>query len=64
MPAPIISSDVRIGHVHLRVADLDQAVYFYREILGFTLTAYGLDYGLKVAFLAASNYHHHIALNT
>jgi catechol 2,3-dioxygenase len=57
--------DVHIGHVHLRVADLDRAVAFYRDVLGFELTAYGPDLGLPgAAFLAAGGYHHHIGLNT
>jgi catechol 2,3-dioxygenase len=56
---------VRIGHVHLRVADLDRATSFYREVLGFDVTAYGSDFGLPgAAFLAAGDYHHHIGLNT
>jgi len=53
-----------IGHIHLRVADLDRAVQFYRELLGFNVTGYGPDMGLPVAFLAAGDYHHHIGLNT
>ncbi|WP_128544125.1 VOC family protein [Larkinella soli] len=64
MNASTISSEARIGHVHLRVADLDRAVAFYRDLLGFTLTVYGPDFGLQAAFLAAGGYHHHIALNT
>jgi catechol 2,3-dioxygenase len=56
---------VRIGHVHLRVADLERATSFYREVLGFDVTAYGADFGLPgAAFLAAGDYHHHIGLNT
>jgi catechol 2,3-dioxygenase len=56
---------VHIGHVHLRVADLDRAIAFYRDVLGFELTAYGPDFGLPgAAFLAAGGYHHHIGLNT
>ena len=48
---------VRIGHVHLRVADLDRAMSFYRDVLGFELTAYGADFGLPgAAFLAAGDY--------
>jgi catechol 2,3-dioxygenase-like lactoylglutathione lyase family enzyme len=55
---------VCIGHVHLRVADLDRAMSFYRDVLGFELTAYGADFGLPgAAFLAAGDYHHHIGLN-
>ena len=55
---------VRIGHVHLRVADLYRATSFYRDVLGFEVTAYGSDFGLpEAAFLAAGNYHP-IGLNT
>lgn len=50
-----------VGHVHLRVADLDRAIAFYREILGFEVTA---RYGARAAFLGAGGYHHHIGLNT
>jgi catechol 2,3-dioxygenase len=56
-----IHPDVRIGHVHLRVADLERAIHFYRDVLGFKLTQ---RYGDKAAFLAAGGYHHHIGLNT
>ena len=52
--------EVRIGHVHLRVADLDRATSFYRDVLGFDVTVYRSDY----AFLSAGGYHHHIGLNT
>jgi catechol-2,3-dioxygenase len=56
---------VGIGHVHLRVAELDRAVAFHRDLLGFAVTAYGPDLGLPgAAFLAAGDYHHHIGLNT
>ena len=55
---------VRVGHVHLRVADLDRAVAFYRDALGFGVTADGRPLGLPAAFLAAGDYHHHIGLNT
>jgi catechol 2,3-dioxygenase len=56
---------VRIGHVHLRVADLDRATAFYRDVLGFDVTVYGRDVGLPgAAFLSAGGYHHHIGLNT
>lgn len=54
----------RIGHVHLRVADLDRAIQFYRDVLGFNVTGYGPAIGLPIAFLAAGDYHHHIGLNT
>lgn len=52
---------VRIGHVHLKVADLPRAIAFYREILGFDLMQ---SMGDSAAFLAAGGYHHHIGLNT
>jgi catechol 2,3-dioxygenase len=55
---------VRVGHVHLRVADLDRALRFYRDALGFGLTADARAVGLDAAFLAAGDYHHHIGLNT
>lgn len=56
-----IDPGVRIGHVHLKVADLDRALAFYRDILGFQVTQ---RYGAQAVFLAAGGYHHHIALNT
>jgi catechol 2,3-dioxygenase len=56
--------DMRIGHVHLRVADLDRATAFYRDVLGFKVTVDGRQFGLQATFLAAGDYHHHIALNT
>ena len=59
-----INPAARIGHVHLRVADLERATAFYRDLLGFGVTAYGPDFGLQAAFLAAGDYHHHIGLNT
>lgn len=51
----------RIGHVHLRVADLDRSIAFYCDLLGFQVTQ---RYGQSAAFLAAGDYHHHIGLNT
>ena len=51
----------RIGHVHLTVANLDRALAFYRDVLGFEVTAH---YGREAVFLSAGGYHHHIALNT
>lgn len=51
----------RIGHVHLKVADLDRAIAFYAGVLGFELTQ---RYGPQAAFLSAGGYHHHIGLNT
>jgi len=50
---------VRVGHVHLRVADLDRAIAFYRDALGFRLVVDGRTAGVDVAFLAAGDYHHH-----
>jgi catechol 2,3-dioxygenase len=55
---------VRVGHVHLRVADLDRAIAFYRDGLGFRVTGDARAIGLDMAFLAAGDYHHHIGLNT
>ena len=54
----------RIGHVHLKVSDLERSIAFYRDVLGFTLKADGRAFGLPAAFLAAGGYHHHIGLNT
>lgn len=56
-----IHSNVRIGHVHLKVADLERALAFYRDVLGFALTQ---RFGSSAAFLSAGGYHHHIGLNT
>ena len=50
-----------IGHVHLKVADLDRAIHFYSDLLGSALTQ---RYGDQAAFLGAGGYHHHIGLNT
>ena len=55
---------VRVGHVHLRVADLDRAVAFYRDALGFGVSADGREAGVPAVFLAAGDYHHHVGLNT
>jgi catechol 2,3-dioxygenase len=56
-----IHAGVRIGHVHLKVADLDRALQFYCGVLGFELTQ---RYGRDAAFISAGGYHHHIGLNT
>ena len=56
-----IAAGVRIGHVHLRVADLARALGFYCGVLGFQLTQ---RYGPQAAFVSAGGYHHHIGLNT
>lgn len=59
-PLPI-DSQVRIGHVHLKVADLERSLSFYCGVLGFQLTQ---RYGTQAAFVSAGGYHHHIGLNT
>jgi len=65
MNEPEIDPDGRIGHIHLRVADLARATAFYRDVLGFDVMAYGPDFGLPgAAFLSSGGYHHHIGLNT
>ena len=61
MKASPIHPGVRIGHVHLKVADLERALGFYRDVLGFEVTQ---RYGRSAVFLSAGGYHHHIALNT
>ncbi len=64
MPEPtrsVIDPAVRIGHVHLKVADLDRAIGFYRGVLGFEVTQ---RFGSNAAFLSAGGYHHHLGLNT
>lgn len=58
--APSPASGARIGHVHLRVADLDRAIAFYEGVLGFAVQSRGEH----AAFLGADGYHHHIGLNT
>jgi catechol 2,3-dioxygenase len=55
---------VRVGHVHLHVSDLDRALAFYHDALGFNLVADARTAGLPMAFLAAGDYHHHVGLNT
>ncbi len=59
-PAPI-DAGTRIGHVHLKVADLERALAFYCGVLGFELQQ---RFGRQAAFLSAGGYHHHIGLNT
>jgi catechol 2,3-dioxygenase len=56
-----IHAGVRIGHVHLKVADLERALAFYVGVLGFEVTQ---RYGAQAAFVSAGGYHHHIGLNT
>ena len=57
----MIPAQTRIGHVHLKVADLDRSLDFYCGLLGFELTTM---YGEQAAFISAGGYHHHIGLNT
>jgi catechol 2,3-dioxygenase len=59
--AATINPGVRIGHVHLKVADIDRALAFYCGVLGFELTQ---RIGPQAAFISAGGYHHHIGLNT
>lgn len=56
-----VPPQTRIGHIHLKVSDLERALGFYRDLLGFELQQY---YGDSAAFLSAGGYHHHIGLNT
>lgn len=56
-----VPAETRIGHVHLKVSDLDRAVAFYRDVMGFDVV---FRYGDQAAFLSAGGYHHHIGLNT
>ncbi len=60
-PSYTIPAQTRIGHVHLKVANLDRALKFYCDLLGFELTT---TYGPDAAFISAGGYHHHIGLNT
>jgi catechol 2,3-dioxygenase len=57
----VVPADTQIGHVHLKVSNLDRSLGFYRDLLGFELTTM---YGNQAAFLSAGGYHHHIGLNT
>jgi catechol 2,3-dioxygenase len=56
-----IPAGTSIGHVHLKVADLERSLKFYRDILGFEVQQF---YGDQAAFISAGGYHHHIGLNT
>lgn len=60
MPEPV-APGTTIGHVHLKVADLERSIAFYHGVLGFTVQS---RYGSQAAFLSAGGYHHHIGLNT
>ena len=57
----VVPSHTRIGHIHLKVSDLQRSLDFYCGLLGFEIT---LRYGEEAAFISAGGYHHHIALNT
>src|SRR5947199_9147613 len=61
LPSRPIDPATRIGHVHLKVADLERALSFYCGVLGFGITQ---RWGTQAAFLSAGGYHHHIGLNT
>src|SRR5438552_15439950 len=56
-----VDPGVDIGHVHLKVADIDSALAFYRDVLGFELQQ---RFGTEAAFVSAGGYHHHIGMNT
>ncbi|MFN3971199.1 MAG: VOC family protein [Gemmobacter sp.] len=58
---PLLPANTRVGHVHLKVADLDRAIAFYAGVLGFEVTQ---RFSPQAAFLSAGGYHHHIGLNT
>lgn len=60
MTTSAIPAETRIGHVHLKVADLERAIGFYRDLMGFDLL---MNFG-TAAFLSAGGYHHHLGLNT
>lgn len=61
MPPYRAPAGLTVGHVHLKVADLERAIAFYRDVLGLELTQ---RYGAQAAFLSAGGYHHHVGLNT
>ena len=61
MTEPAIHPQTTIGHVHLKVSDIDRAVAFYAGVLGFEVQQ---RWGNSAAFLSAGGYHHHIGLNT
>ena len=56
-----IPAQTRIGHVHLKVADIERSLKFYKDLLGFEITQ---RYGASAVFISAGGYHHHIGLNT
>jgi catechol 2,3-dioxygenase len=60
-PPYVVPAGTDVGHVHLKVSDLDRALAFYCGVLGFELTS---RFGTQAAFVSAGGYHHHIGLNT
>lgn len=56
-----VPAQTRIGHIHLKVSDIDRSLAFYHELLGFEITQ---RYGSQAVFISAGGYHHHIGLNT
>src|SRR6187549_1535111 len=56
-----VPAQTHIGHVHLKVSDLERSITFYRDVMGFDVV---VRYGSQAAFLSAGGYHHHIGLNT
>jgi catechol 2,3-dioxygenase len=60
-PPYVVPAGTDVGHVHLKVSDLDRALEFYCGVLGFELTS---RFGTQAAFVSAGGYHHHIGLNT
>jgi catechol 2,3-dioxygenase len=59
--AYVVPANTRIGHIHLKVSDLDKALAFYHDLLGFEIMQW---YGTSAVFVSAGGYHHHIGLNT
>jgi catechol 2,3-dioxygenase len=57
----VVPANTRIGHVHLKVSDLDKALAFYKDLLGFQIMQW---HGASAVFISAGGYHHHIGLNT
>src|SRR5215471_9268497 len=57
----VVPAQTRIGHAHLKVADIERSLKFYRDLLGFEVMQY---YGSSAVFISAGGYHHHIGLNT
>ncbi len=61
MPQDLLPPQTRVGHIHLKVSDLERAIAFYSGVLGFQITQ---RFGQDAVFLSAGGYHHHIGLNT